>query len=215
MKASVLFSVLFHALFFSALLVFPSRSRSIDTSQLVYEVELVSMPRIIEEVPQEASEEVRSPPEVPAAEPEPAIPKKETPKKIVEQPVEVATKEETESVSDDSAASRGPVGTSEVKVETEDFPYSYYLNLIHFRIRENWRPPYQTLKEDEKMTAVVGFRVLRDGNVTGITLEAPSNRFLFDQAAQRAIYAMGKLPPLPQEFSGDFLTVHIEFESVW
>ncbi len=60
------------------------------------------------------------------------------------------------------------------------------------------------------MTAVVGFRVLRDGNVTGITLEAPSNRFLFDQAAQRAIYAMGKLPPLPQEFSGDFLTVHIE-----
>ena len=129
--------------------------------------------------------------------------------------MEVEKEDTSESLPVDSAEIAGSIGSGEVKVETEDFPFAYYLNLIRYRIRENWRPPYQILGENEKMTAIVGFRVLRNGRVEDITLESSSERFLFDQAAQRAIYAMGQLPPLPEEFEGEHLSVHIEFESVW
>jgi len=211
MKKSVLFSILMHALFFTALIVMPSRSRSLPRTRTVYEVELVSAPRLIEEAPKKA--EVRPPVRPP--DPAPVVPKKKPKKETRDASVEVEKKETSESLPVDSAEIAGSIGSGEVKVETEDFPFAYYLNLIRYRVRENWRPPYQTLGENEKMTAIVGFRVLRNGRVEDITLESSSERFLFDQAAQRAIYAMGQLPPLPEEFGGEHLSVHIEFESVW
>ena len=210
MKISVLLSALMHTVFVVALVVLPSRSRSLPRTRTVYEVELVSIPRTIEEPPAEVESRppIRPPEPAPVA---PVKPKEEAPK--------IAVKEEkaeaVETSSSDTTETTGGVGSSQVKVETEDFPYSYYLSLIRYRVQENWRPPYQTLDEGEIISAIVGFRVLRDGSVTDINLENSSNRFLFDQAGQRAIRAMGHLPPLPEEFSGDHLSVHIEFESIW
>lgn len=208
MKLSVLFSIFFHTLLFTAFIVLPSRSRAFRSTAKIYEVELVSMPKVVEEAPKAAENR-------PVSRPTEPVPKPITqPKKKVEKaPIEDRKEKPAETASVDSTTAAG--GGSQVKVEGEDFPYSYYLSLIRYRIQENWRPPYQNVGEGEKMSAVVGFRVLRNGRVESIALEQSSNRFLFDQAAERAVRSLGFLPPLPDEFVGEHLTVHIEFESVW
>jgi TonB family protein len=64
------------------------------------------------------------------------------------------------------------------------------------------------------MSTVVGFQVLRNGKIVNINIEKSSGRYLFDQAAQRAVYSANPLPPLPDEFGGEHLSVHIEFEGI-
>lgn len=209
MKLSVLLSILMHTLLLGALIVLPSRPRSLPSTRRVYRVELVSLPQVVEEAAEDA--ELRTPKR--STEPSPVVPIKSS-KETLETTAAVEEKVPLETSPIDSMATAG-VGSSQVKVETEDFPFAYYLSLIRYRIQENWRPPYQTLGESDRMTAIVGFRVLRNGVLTDVNLESSSNRFLYDQAAQRAIHAMGNLPSLPEEFSGEYLTVHIEFESVW
>lgn len=209
MKLSFLLSVLMHTLLLGALILLPSRLRSLPKTRRVYQVELVSLPRVIGETAEDA--ELRTPNR--STEPSPVVPIKSS-KKTIETVVAVEEKTPPETSPTDSTGTAG-VGSSQVKVETEDFPFAYYLSLIRYRIQENWRPPYQTLGESDRMTAIVGFRVLRTGVLADVNLESSSNRFLYDQAAQRAIHSMGSLPPLPEEFSGEYLTVHIEFESVW
>lgn len=209
MKVPVLLSVTVHLLFITALIALPSRPRRLPGASTVYEVELVSLPRPVEEAPRrtEPSKPVR---------PEPTIsvtPKKSS-KRTDEASPPVDMKEGVKESAKDTAEPVG-AGGSNVKVDTEDFPFAYYLNLIRYRIQENWRPPVQSTDWGRRMTAVVGFRVLRNGQVVEVKLEMSSKRFLFDQAAQRAIRALGDLPPLPDEFAGDYLNVHIEFESVW
>ena len=71
----------------------------------------------------------------------------------------------------------------------------------------------QTPGDNASLTAFVGFRISRNGRVDRVQLEQTSGRFLFDQAAKRAVTTMRKLPPLPADFAGESLMVHIEFES--
>ena len=212
MKLPVLLSIFMHSLLFAVLIVLPTRSRSLPRTRKIYQVELVSVPRVVKE----AHKEAESRPLSRQTKPAPVVAQVKPVKRTIE-PSEVVEKEEIPetTITIDSTEAVSSVGSSQVKVDTEDFPFAYYLSLIRYRIQENWRPPFQTLAEGEKMTAIVGFRIIRNGSVENVNLEHASNRFLFDQAAQRAIHAMGKLPPLPDEFSGDHLTVHIEFESVW
>ena len=86
---------------------------------------------------------------------------------------------------------------------------------MRHRIQENWQPPFQQTNSDDKLVAIVGFRVLKNGQIVDVMLENSSGRFLYDQAAQRAVYAASPLPPLPGDFPGEQLTVHIEFEELW
>jgi len=106
------------------------------------------------------------------------------------------------------------IRTNQVKVDIQDFAFTYYLNLIHQRIQKQWNPSYQSQSENSIINAIIEFTILRDGTVTNIAIEKSSDRFLFDQAAQRAIYAIGQLPPLPQQFNNDQLFVHIQFEAI-
>ena len=209
MKLSFLLSVLMHTLLLGVLFVLPLRPRSLPRTRRVYRVELVSLPRAIEE----AAEDTELRTQNRSTESSPVVPMKSS--KATREPTVVVEEKVPSETGPIDSTGTADVGSSQVKVETEDFPFAYYLSLIRYRIQENWHPPYQTLGESDRMTAIVGFRVLRNGVLTDINLESSSNRFLYDQAAQRAIHAMGNLPPLPEEFGGEYLTVHIEFESVW
>jgi TonB family protein len=93
----------------------------------------------------------------------------------------------------------GPVGAS-----------GYYLEIIRRRVESNWKPPVVT----GSIVAGVKFDIRSNGKIESVTIEKPSGRMLFDQAAQRAVLNAGRLPPLPGDF-GDKLTVHIDFEPVW
>jgi TonB family protein len=100
-----------------------------------------------------------------------------------------------------------------LQIEGEPFPYNYYLETLRKRIQENWNPPFQKMDQQNKLNAVVKFRISRDGSIEHVSLEKRTGRFMFDQAAQRAVFDIGKMPPLPPEFTGRFVTVHVEFEN--
>jgi TonB family protein len=58
----------------------------------------------------------------------------------------------------------------------------------------------------------VKFTIRRDGTVTDIGVEKPSNISLLDLESQRALAKTRTLPPLPREFSENTLTVHLIFD---
>ncbi|MCK5738071.1 TonB C-terminal domain-containing protein, partial [bacterium] len=118
--------------------------------------------------------------------------------------------EETE-----TAATEKPVTAvgngAQFSIERADFPSPYYLNLLRTRIQKKWRPPP---RRNRSIQAIVSFRILRSGRFMDVGLARVSGNGMFDLAAQRAIHAAGPLPPLPANFSGPYLTVHIEFEGL-
>ncbi|MBN2415717.1 TonB family protein [bacterium] len=212
MKTGLLCSLLMHLALAAAAVFMPDWTAYRMPAQEIREVTLISMPR------PEEKPAVREPQPSPAPDPEPvpeqpAARKEEKTLPQEPQPEQPSHEQRAEQPPDSSLAQESPGGGGDVKVDSEDFPYSYYLSLIRYRIKENWRPPLQIPGEDGMLTTVIVFRILRSGQVSDVGLEAPSGRFLFDQAARRAIGTMRSLPPLPPEFSGEYLTVHIEFES--
>jgi TonB family protein len=58
------------------------------------------------------------------------------------------------------------------------------------------------------------FKILRDGNIVESKVEKTSGVDLFDQSAMRAIISSTPFPPLPGEFTGEYLGIHLEFEYV-
>lgn len=102
-------------------------------------------------------------------------------------------------------------GSNRMNIEIPNFPFAYYLNILKFRIQENWRPPPGRRQRE---TAVVKFVISRQGKISNIVLVKGSGKHHFDQAAQRAVHYADPLPPLPPDFLEDFLTVHIEFEGL-
>ncbi|MHB8797436.1 MAG: energy transducer TonB [Thermoanaerobaculia bacterium] len=89
-----------------------------------------------------------------------------------------------------------------------DFPFSYYAEQIQALIGANWLKPDVA----EGTACVVTFRIQRSGQVTDVKVETPSGLAFYDRAAARAIYSANPLPPLPPEFRGEQLGVHIRFQ---
>ena len=88
--------------------------------------------------------------------------------------------------------------------------YSYYLNIILNKIAENWLNPYAG--QARPHTATVYFIIEKDGTITGVKLEKGSGDAAYDASCNRALLATEKLPPLPPEFTGTRLKLHLEFE---
>jgi len=224
MRIALPCSLFAHLLLF--LIVFAAMSNRrffLPDSRNIYEVELVYMPPApTTPIPPAKTESVVvSPPKVSVAvKTKTVAPKPEKPVPVTERietvPIpepEVASIPETAVTTESSVAGTAEISTSQVKVDNRDFTFTYYLNIIHQRVRAYWKPSYQSLADGSKIDATIGFTILRDGSVVAVKLEKSSDRFLFDQAAQRAIFALGQLPPLPAQFNHDQLSVHIEFEA--
>jgi TonB family protein len=58
----------------------------------------------------------------------------------------------------------------------------------------------------------VKFTIGRDGTLSDVQVEQPSNISLLDIESQRAILKTRQLPALPREFTESTLTVHLIFE---
>jgi TonB family protein len=92
----------------------------------------------------------------------------------------------------------------------EALGYSYYLNAILTRIQDNWLNPYEG--QALTRTATVVFTIEKDGTVKEVKVEKSSGDAAYDAAAARALLVLDKLPPLPPEFTGPRLKLHLEFE---
>ncbi|MCX6841376.1 MAG: energy transducer TonB [candidate division WOR-3 bacterium] len=92
----------------------------------------------------------------------------------------------------------------------EALGYSYYLNVILSRISDNWLNPYAG--GTKILTATVMFVIERDGMVKDVKVEKKSGDAAYDASCERALLVLDRLPPLPPEFTGPRLKLHLEFE---
>jgi TonB family protein len=82
-----------------------------------------------------------------------------------------------------------------------------YLNKMVDLIKRNWNQNQGAAGQVQ-----VKFTIRRDGTITDIELEKPSNISLLDLESQRALAKARTMPPLPREFSENSLTVHLIFD---
>ena len=92
-------------------------------------------------------------------------------------------------------------------LEGRPFRFPWYLEQLVNKIERNWRPTSNTLR------TTVYFRIASNGRISDIEISEDSGNFLFDQAAQRAVEASAPMPPLPEEYEGDYLGVYFVFDT--
>jgi TonB family protein len=101
-------------------------------------------------------------------------------------------------------------GLGSAFVEGGDFESPYYLNIAFGRIRENFTNPLRQTNLPIRVT--VYFIIQKNGKIVESKIETPSGIAIFDQSALRAVLSADPLPPLPQEYKGGWLGIHLEFE---
>ncbi|HEY7471440.1 MAG TPA: energy transducer TonB [Gemmatimonadota bacterium] len=203
MGRPLLASVALHALVALVPGLVALRGASRPAMPPVYQVSLVSGATIApqarrpEPTPEESVEE-EAPPEPEAKE---KIPDPESePRRESGRPGP-----ETPDPGPDTGRETGP--NLPLTLEGRPFRFPWYLEQLVNKIERNWRPTSNTLR------TTVYFRIARNGRVTDIKIAEDSGNFLFDQAAQRAVEASAPMPPLPDEYDGDYLGVYFVFDT--
>jgi len=92
------------------------------------------------------------------------------------------------------------------------FPFTYYLQILSDRISSNWFNSLVDPGVGGLLQTQVGFKIYRNGQVADLKVEVPSGIDAFDLSAQRAIQSAAPFPPLPSEYDGQFLVIHLIFE---
>jgi TonB family protein len=105
-----------------------------------------------------------------------------------------------------SSQSKGGSGDG-VTLDVQNFCCPEYIVLMRQRIYQRWNP-----NQGATGQPVVKFTIRRDGMLTQVELEKSSGQELLDNEARRAVINTMQLPPLPREFTGEHLTVHLTFE---
>ena len=96
-----------------------------------------------------------------------------------------------------------------VSFDGGDFPFASFVSRMRQKIAATWEVPVGT--EGVERSALVYFRVHRDGGVSHVAIEKSSELPLFDRSCQRAVIEAAPLPPLPREYRDEYLGVHFSF----
>jgi protein TonB len=115
----------------------------------------------------------------------------------------------TQVVSSDLPAVGDLRGTMQLQVEGQILPYSYYVQVVQQKIARYWEPPPELSASGAAV--IVWFRIEKDGSVNTSYVEEPSGSIEFDTSALRALERAEPLPPLPEEYPGDYLVFHLRF----
>ena len=92
------------------------------------------------------------------------------------------------------------------------FPYTYYLQIIIDRVSSNWFTAIHSLDYSGDYQSIISFRILRNGQITDLKITQPSNLPALDLTARRAVELAAPFPPLPRDFEGEYLIIHLIFE---
>lgn len=107
----------------------------------------------------------------------------------------------------------GPPGDApqmgSVSIDGGDFPFASYINRMRQKIATTWEVPPGT--EGFERSAVVYFRIHRNGSVSDVSVEKSSTLPLFDRSCQRAVIEAAPMPPLPREYGDEYIGVHFSF----
>jgi len=102
---------------------------------------------------------------------------------------------------------RTPTAGSQITLDTAQFPFTYYTNIIVKKIGRNW----QWGSGFGQMKTVLYFKIRRSGDITEVNVRKSSGDQLFDDQAVRSIKLSSPFPPLPDGYTGDDLGVFFEF----
>ncbi|MGB9677854.1 MAG: energy transducer TonB [Candidatus Ratteibacteria bacterium] len=91
---------------------------------------------------------------------------------------------------------------------THEIP-SWYINLIKKKIEENWLLKEYLLN----MSAIVSFRIYRNGKVENIIIEKSSGNRNFDNSIVDAIKSVKVWPEFPENIKDKYLDIIIEFKT--
>jgi TonB family protein len=146
------------------------------------------------------------------------LPAKEKPKAVPPAPSSPSARKTSENPAPASAESGrgepgptgagGSFGVSGATFDQPNFNYSYYIERMLVTIGTNWFKPALSVST----SPIIRFRISRDGSISEAEVERTSGMPFVDRAALRAVLASTPLPPLPSEFGGDHLGVHLIFE---
>jgi TonB family protein len=218
MKREFAISIAVHLMIITSLFFFSPVSEKIEGYPVVYRVGLVSFPSGgktsvgSKESGQEKSS--KSSTEKGVAIKEIVKGKTKTDKKKKEKPSKTSLqRDETKITKKDQQAAEYGLGDgiSSAQVDAYNFGSPYYLSLVFGKIRDAWENPVQS---SATLMTTIYFRILRDGTIEQTKVEKTSGIDLFDQSAMRAIISSAPYPPLPSEFTGEYLGIHLEFEYI-
>ncbi|MEX2661882.1 MAG: TonB C-terminal domain-containing protein [Vicinamibacterales bacterium] len=100
----------------------------------------------------------------------------------------------------------GGGGTGGARVDAPNFCCQAWLAQIVSQIKRNW-------SERQSVTGqnTVKFVIQRDGTISNIEIEESGGQLL-DIASERALRVTRQVTPLPREYTGNTLTIHLIFE---
>lgn len=185
------------------------RSRYRYNRATVHTVQLISLPSVR---PQPAPSTAKTSKPI-----KKSVPKPKTtpiPKKITTPSLEEKLEKRLEKIKEEEFTEPEDIASAAPQLDIgiqgpSNFPFQYYLDIIHDKISTSWHEPQMVL--DKKYTAIVTFTILQDGSVQNIYIKKGSGVSNFDQSGQKAIESARPFPPLPQGYSYPQLTVNVAF----
>jgi TonB family protein len=92
------------------------------------------------------------------------------------------------------------------------FPFTYYLQILSDKISGSWFTSLVDPGVSGQFQTQVYFRIYRNGQVSDLKVEVSSGIPAFDLSALRAIQTASPFAPLPAEYDGQYLGIHLIFE---
>ncbi len=227
LSRAITVSVGIHVLLFIAATVLARPRFHIPRPVDAIPVDLVTLPAPAPAIAQREETPAVQPPEVvpdpmkPAPRPpvrrreeprraEPERPR-ETPKPKEPEKPKVGSVDTTQVVRSELPAVGDVRGALQLRAEGEILPYAYYLQIVQRKIASFWEPPQGIQVPGGEVAATVWFRIERDGRVRTRYVEQESGSSFFDNSTLRALEMALPFPPLPEEYSGDHLIIHLRF----
>jgi TonB family protein len=106
---------------------------------------------------------------------------------------------------------KGVMGPMEVLSDTQGVDFGPYLQRVLHDVKENW---YRIIPESAMMKkgkVTLEFAILKDGSVAGLKVVSTSGDVALDRAAWGGISGSNPFPPLPTEFTGQYLALRFRF----
>lgn len=98
------------------------------------------------------------------------------------------------------------------QIGLSNFPFTYYLQTIHGKIAGNWYTSQISPGVTGDFRTTVYFKIFRNGEISTLEIRERSGIRSLDMSALRAIQSSAPFPPLPHDYEGDFLGIHLIFE---
>jgi TonB family protein len=103
------------------------------------------------------------------------------------------------------------LGALEILSDTQGVDFGPYLQRILEDVRENWYRLIPESAEMKKGKLAIEFAITKDGQIADMRLVATSSDVALDRAAWGGITASNPFPPLPNDFTGQYLALRFRF----